>query len=276
MLPFFFFTSILTMLGLGSTVCKIFKKPMSLLYNTPPVSGYIFFIGLISGYPVGAKLTSDMYQKGVITEKEAVTISSFCSTASPIFVVSSVGAGLFKDVKLGYIILFAQIIGAILNGLIYRGKKTDNLPKTLYTESKNYDNLLREAIYSAIISVLIVGGFVSIFSMLIIILKDIYIIDFISLLFSYPLKLFKINPEISYPLAISFIEMTQGCKAISLIDINKRLLVAFTAFMVSFGGLSVTLQNLTYMSNYHLKPSKYFLMKFTQALIAFFVAGLLS
>jgi nucleoside recognition membrane protein YjiH len=77
-------------------------------------------MSVLSGYPVGAKLTADFYEKGLITKGQACRITTFTSTSGPLFIVGTVGIGMFHSAKLGIIILLSHFIGAILNGLIYR------------------------------------------------------------------------------------------------------------------------------------------------------------
>ena len=42
---------------------KLLSKIMRPLFNVPGEGAYAFIMGVISGYPVGAKIVSDFYKK---------------------------------------------------------------------------------------------------------------------------------------------------------------------------------------------------------------------
>ena len=76
-------------------------------------------MSIISGYPIGAKLTSEFYSLGLITKKDAQKILSFSSTSGPLFVIGSVGVGFFSSAKIGFILFSSHIISIIINGVIF-------------------------------------------------------------------------------------------------------------------------------------------------------------
>ncbi|MCI6976113.1 MAG: hypothetical protein MR895_02065, partial [Clostridiales bacterium] len=83
--PFFFFTRMLTGLGFPETVGKFFEKPVKFLFHTPPISAYIFFMSVLSGYPIGAKLISEFYKNGVINTEESKKNNCFFINFSAAF-----------------------------------------------------------------------------------------------------------------------------------------------------------------------------------------------
>ncbi|NCC44806.1 MAG: sporulation protein, partial [Clostridia bacterium] len=65
---------------------NIFQKLLGLTsYGT-----YAFLMGVFCGYPMGAKLTGDLYREGKISQNEAFYLLSFANNASPMFVTSYV------------------------------------------------------------------------------------------------------------------------------------------------------------------------------------------
>ncbi|HEY8443507.1 MAG TPA: hypothetical protein VIL24_01760 [Clostridia bacterium] len=222
-------------------------------------------MSLISGYPIGAKLIEDFYKKGIIDSGEGARISSFCSVASPMFVLGSVGIGLLKSYTAGLILLISQTISCILNGLIYRQYRSkDYQINSLKLEKpQTADNILSDCIYSSVISVLKVGGFVAIFYMLTELFNDLYLL--------YPLKF--IFEKISFintfaeGLTRGLIEVSNGCLRISAQNGSLILKTIFCGFLISWGGLSVHMQNLTFLTKAGVKTGFYFLTKTTQSII---------
>jgi sporulation integral membrane protein YlbJ len=268
--PFLFFSLVLIELGMAQKISKIFYPLTSKLFKTSGVSAYIFFMSLISGYPVGAKLIEDFYNKGIIDSCEGARICSFCSMASPMFVLGSIGIGLLKSYAAGLILLISQILSSIINGLVFRNYKSNNFqPKSLITpQSKNADNILSECIYNSVVSVLTVGGFVAMFYMLVEILNDIYLL--------YPLKVILeklgVPSNFSDGLTRGLIEVTNGCLQISAQKANLIQKTVCCGFLISWGGLSVHCQNLTFLTKSGIKTSFYFLSKTTQVFVTLIIS----
>lgn len=269
--PFFFFTKILTGIGAASALGRALKRPIARLYNAPGESGYILVMSLISGYPIGAKLISDFYENGNFSEANCKKVSSFTSTSGPLFVVGTVGTLMFSSPKAGYVLFVCHALGALVNGLLYRGRKSEIALSAMPTRQSD-DKLLNNSITSSILSVLIVGGYIAIFSMIIDIAVDAKIVDALAFVISKPLSWVGLPTEIAAPSIISMIEITRGCQAFAQCGASIKTILPFAAGLLSFGGLSITLQSLTFLKNCKMKTSFYFLTKFTQAVVTFIIA----
>ena len=269
--PFFFFTKLLTGLGMANSLGKALKRPISKLYNAPGESGYILVMSLISGYPIGAKLISDFYENGNFSVENCKKVSSFTSTSGPLFVVGTVGTLMFTSPKAGYVLFLCHALGALINGLLYRGRKSVAGISAMPTAETD-DKLLNNSITSSILSVLIVGGYIAIFSMIIDIAMDIKLVDALAFLLEKPLSLFGIPSEVASATVISMIEITRGCQAFAQSGVDIKIILPFVAGLLSFGGLSITFQSLTFLKNCKIKTHFYFLTKLTQAIITFLIS----
>ena len=116
MLPYFFFTKVLTATGCVTALAGTVGRPVAKLYRTDPIAAYPFLMSFLSGYPVGARVLADVYEKGLICKEDAARAASFCSTSGSMFVLGSVGAVVLKDAGAGAVILVAHYLGAVLNG----------------------------------------------------------------------------------------------------------------------------------------------------------------
>ena len=133
LLPFFIFTRIIVLICPPKK--SVLDKPFKKFYNTPNGSFLIFFLSVISGYPMGAKLISNMYENKYIDNDDALSTLSFCSISGPMFMIGTVGVSIFHSYKAGLIIMIANLLASIFNGLIFRkrikskqiyNKKEDN------------------------------------------------------------------------------------------------------------------------------------------------------
>lgn len=262
--PFIFFSKLLGELNFGYDLGKLMNKPIKKLYNVPGISGYVLVMAMLSGYPVGAKVLSDLYEKNYITTSEAKTISAFTSCSGPLFIVGTVGIIMLNNKLGGFIILISHYLGTLINGLIYRKKsKIRESSTVLLPPLIDSNKLLSESITNSIISVAIVGGYIALFNLILDIITDFSIIAFFAKLFS-----FSLDYNLGTGFFSSIIEITKGCLIMSKSGISIKIIVPLCTFAITFGGISVTLQSLTFLSKCKIKPAFYLLSKFTQAIIS--------
>lgn len=261
LLPFFILTKLLSytefITSVGNKLSPFTKK----LYGVGGVSGYVYVMSIISGYPVGAKLTSDLYNNQIITKKQASTITSFTSTSGPLFVLGTVGIGLFNNAKLGIIILVSHYLSALTNGLIYRQKnKTD----TFSLSTKTSDNFLNESMTSSILSIMTVGGFIALFYMILNVLLSINAFGALNTL----LELVGVSSEVTTSIISGLIEVTTGCIMLSKTSLSFNATALILSFLISFGGISIHAQAYCFLKNFEMPYFRFFLQKLTHAILS--------
>ncbi len=144
-LPFMFFTRILSSLGLMSTLTRPLSPLSGTLFKTPPISIYAFCMAILSGYPVGSKMVADLFMQGQISKEDAFKMSAFCSTSGPMFIVGAVGVGMFQSAKIGYVLFLSHLLGAVFNGILFRNFKLKN--RTNFGKEKLENNLQNEVVF---------------------------------------------------------------------------------------------------------------------------------
>ena len=261
LLPFFILTKLLSYTSFVNSVGKKLTPITHKLYGVGGVAGYIFTMSIISGYPVGAKLTSDMYQNNIINKRQAWSITAFTSTSGPLFILGSVAIGMFSNQSLGYVILISHYLSAIINGLIYRNKEKSNInilnnPISL--------NPLNDSMTNSISSIMVVGGFIALFYMILNILQHIHAFTFIT----YPLSLIGINESISSAILSGIIEVTTGCLMLSKINLFPVATATILSFLISFGGLSIHAQAYCFLKSFDMPYSKFLIQKITHATLS--------
>jgi len=264
--PFYFFSMLLTKIGAARVLSRMFEKPIFKLYRTPKESAYVMILSMISGYPVGASCIKELYLNGIIDKSDAKAMSAFCSTSGPVFMLGTLGTAIFDSVTVGVIIALSHYIAAFLNGFLYR-KNTRNEDLRVIAQ-QSADNALSKSMSSATASMLIVGGYIVICGMIVDALALLRLDDFI-------LATFGGAGQPILALIYGSVEMTRGgieCAKCAF----RPLGVALAALIVSFGGLSVTFQNYTFLSSCNIKPSEVLTRKLTHSLIAFSLAFALS
>lgn len=261
--PFFIITRLIVNLYeiKQNKMDKFFKK----VYHTPSCSSVIFFLSIISGYPMGAKLICTMYDKGHIDTYAAKKLMSFCSISGPMFIVGTVGVSILNSYRAGMIILIANIIASLLNGLIYRGKKLNKNDKIIISHHDS-SKLLYDSMYDSIVSILIVGGFI-VFSFLTIdILKNLHIIDGISNAICSVFHLQNSTDVVSSILS-GGIEITRGIIELSGTNISLSIKTIISSGLIGFGGVSILLQSITFVSRLKIPTTCLLKQKLTQSLL---------
>ena len=275
LLPFFIITKSFTYLNILPYNNKFFKK-MAKLFNVPACGIYIFFMSIISGYPIGAKLIEEFYKKGYINSKQATKLVTICMTSGPLFIVGTVGCMFLGSLTLGFVLLISHIMGCIINGLLYRNFITKDITFNSIEYNSTYsDNPLYDIMLNSILSVLIVGGYIAVFYMLIQMFNNTNILYVLNQIVEKILCLFNTEKSVSSFIVEGLLEITQGCKNIGLLKISNIKKVVTCSLLIGFGGFCVHLQSLTFLISSKVNLKFYFFSKISQSIIsavcAFFI-----
>lgn len=276
LLPFLFLSKLLDGLGAFDKLNKVFSPITVKIYNCPSNASYPMVMSIISGYPLGAKIVGDLHKSGQISSSDAKKVIALSSTSGPIFIIGSVGAKMLNNATLGLLIFIAHILGAFLTAFFFtRKKSTTQKLHNLSNPTQKSSFLLSSATTSTITSILTVAVYVSIFYMFIDMAYDLKLLDGISFVFKKLFLLIKINPSLAEGVSSGLIEMTRGCKEIASLGNNFYSLVGCTG-LISFGGLSIILQSLTFLSGTKLKAGYFILLKSCQSIISMGIAIILG
>ena len=249
---------------------------MQKVFHCPGVSGIIYLLSIISGYPVGAKLTSQLFTSGTLTREEVVRINAFTSTSGPLFIIGTVGVGMFVNHTCGIIMLIAHIIGAFSNGLLYRNYHYKTKSAVVQTKQlNNADEIISKTMYDSIISILIVGGYIVIFNIIIDMLFNLGVLQFFEQVLGGLLSVLNINESVSSGIVSGILEVPRGCKDLASSGANIRLITTLACALISWGGFSIHLQALTFLNKCNISIPFYLLQKLTQSLLSGFICAIL-
>ena len=266
--PFMFFTKLLSSFGLIEKLSSRLEKPTRLLFNTSPISSYVLLISAISGYPVGAKLISDLYLSNSISQSDAKKMCSFCTTSGPLFVIGTVGAVMVGNITVGIVIYISHILASVMCGITLRGKSQQSQKISSVVPLHRPDNLLSKTMLDTVQNILLVGGYITIFFLI----SDIIFDTKIATVVAYPLEkflsLFGIS-GLSNGIVGGLLEVTRGCKILSAF--TGIWPICFAASLISFGGLSITIQSMAYLSRCKIKARYFVFVKCVHAIFTFFI-----
>lgn len=289
LLPFFIVSELMMGVGLAHFFGVLLEPLMRPLFNIPGSGAFALTMGFASGYPVGAKLTVRLREQNMITRSEGERLVSFASSSDPLFMFGAVAVGFFHDVSLGILFASVHYMSSILIGIMmrfhdrkgettyYRPEGRSMLVRALRAmhdarlrDGRAIGKLMGDAVSSSLQTLLLVGGLIIIFSVLMTIFSFIHITTLLGHLFSIILVLFGLPAELHTALINGLFEVTlgaqgasQGSESVALID-----KVAIASAVLAWGGLSVHAQIASILATTDIRYKPYLIARIVHTFIA--------
>lgn len=273
--PFFVATELLSYTNIVNIFGKFFSKLMKPLFNVRGEGAFAFIMGIISGYPVGAKIACDLHKSNICSKEECERLLAFTNNSGPLFIIGTVGIKMFGSSLIGFLLLITHILACISVGYCFRFWKFSsyylggNNSKKAISNNKvglsNLGDVIGKSITNSISTILTIGGFIVVFSVIVSILKH---SNFIFLL-QPALKFLHIPTEIAESFILGIVEITNGIFAISSIRFKKiSINIILSSFLLGCGGISIFLQVWSIVSKSDLSIKPYVLGKFLHGIFA--------
>lgn len=216
---------------------------------------------------MGAKLICNLHEKDYINTKQAEAMLSYCSISGPMFIVGTIGVSVLSSYKAGIVILISNIVASLINGLFYRNKEKQE-DKPIVSTPTQLD--LSGCVYDSLISILMVGAFIVLSFLIIDVLKNVHIISGIASAICFVFRIENVS-SVEAVLA-GVIEITRGIIDLSSTSISIQLKTIISSALIGFGGISVLMQSLAFLSKLKIKTFSVFKQKLTQGLICLIVS----
>lgn len=289
LLPFFVISQILIGLGVVHMMGVFLEPVMRPLFNVPGAGSFVMAMGLASGFPIGAVLTAELRSRNLCNRVEAERLMSFCNTADPLFMIGAVAVGMLGYPQAGLTIVIAHYLSSLTLGLIMRfyrrGKagSPDQLPRRgsliaralqALVEAREKDGrplgrLMGDAIQKSMETLLLVGGFIILLSVVIRILDIMGVVSFLGRGIAALLKPAGLNPALAAPLVSGLFEIDLGCQAAADaagVAMEEKLIAL--GMIIAWSGLSVHCQVASIISKTDLRITPYIAARAIHALIA--------
>jgi len=160
-------SSALTALGFGEWVSPLLARWMTPLFRLPGAAGSAVVLGLMGGYPIGARTAAELYRNGALTRQEAQRLLTFCNNSNPVFLISLLGAGVFSSVRTGVWLWLIHLLAALLVGLVFRRGGGRSVPPPVPPRAQeSAAGALVRAVGDAALSMVRLCGFVVLFYVL--------------------------------------------------------------------------------------------------------------
>lgn len=218
LLPFMILSGMMIRMNLTDKIVFLLRPLLQPLLRLRPTMLYAIVVGFLCGFPMGARVVADLYERKKISKPEAAYLLAFCNNIGPVYFLGFALPALSLEVSMPYLIGMyglPLIYGVLLRFTVYR----DALESPVRSPGEEMPALglsaaLDESIISSMEGITRLGGYMIFFNLL-------NIIPFVLL------------PQSSLTALIGgFLEITGGIQAIGPGYPRTALI------LLSFGGLS--------------------------------------
>ncbi len=231
--PFFVLSSLLVALGAADAFARVLRPVMRPLFGLSGAGALALALGLVGGYPVGARTTAELYRGGGLSKSEAETLLGFCNNAGPGFMLGVCGASALQNARAGAYLCLVHAAAALLAGPLLcrappapaRGCAPERVPPRPARVKRNVPRSRASAFTASVrdsfAAVWSVCGFIVIFAV---------ILRFLTLLLPAGAE-----NATWYPLPLGAVELTSGVLAVA----PDRGGFVLCAALLGWGGASV-------------------------------------
>ncbi|NOU95805.1 sporulation integral membrane protein YlbJ [Paenibacillus sp. LMG 31456] len=296
--PFFVISEMMLGVGLVHFFGTLLDPMMRPVFRIPGIGGFVMAMGFAAGYPVAAKLTSQLWEQRLINREEGERLVAFTTSSDPIFLIGAVSLGFFHDASLAGILAAAHYGTAVLLGLLMRfhgGKSAVMTPEPLpimqkgnkasrsilirafdamhtarMLDGRSLDEMLQQAVRTGLQLNLVVGGLVVFFSVVMEVMTSAHIMSIFYIGINSVLQLFNVPIELSKAVANGIFEVTLGAKAAGGAGAHIDLVfkTAIAAFVLSWAGLSVHAQIVSLLHHTNLRYLPFITARLLHGLMA--------
>jgi len=254
--PFFVVSNLLIEYGFIELLGTYLGGLMPTLFGLPKNASFILFISMISGFPSSAKYTSRLVHEGMLSKEEGEQILTFTHFANPLFILGFIGTSLLHNKGIAFIILFCHIFSNLMIGLLSKRKETFKEKKEkqkpfIKKNQSSFGSIFSKSILDSLNTMFLLLGVVTCFLVLTTLIQNLI-----------PMST---NTRI---LLSGLLEMTQGIKLVGELSISLFLKGWMILSFISFGGFSIHMQVLSFISEENLKYFPYFWGRILQVILA--------
>ena len=181
LIPSLFPFILLACLCTNSRAAQVLFRPLSPVmrhvFRLPACAAPAVLLGLTAGYPTGAKITANLYAAGKLTREQAARLLCFCTAPGYAFAAAYTGSLLLRSDRIGLNLFFACALAPLLLGLTL--SRFAEKPEKSLKSPESAPGSIVSAVQDGIKATVSLCGFVLVFSMLLAVLHDAGIFQFL-------------------------------------------------------------------------------------------------
>lgn len=266
--PFMVLASFLVKSGLAKKIGRHIGAITRFLFYLPGCTGATILVGLIGGYPAGARGIKALVEQGEISPRQGERMLNFSVGAGPAFVITAVGANLLGNSAAGVVLFVSQVAAAVgigvISGLIARRKGESADPpsssRRQTTDKIDIATALVDSAADSTAGMLNMSAFVILFSALLAILEQ----SGAGGVFSQALLALGIPSSAAQSILPILLEVTGGCSSAAQAGASPVLI----SFALGWAGACVHFQISASLNGVHFSRGNFTLMRLLHGLLA--------
>ena len=276
--PFFVLSSFFIATGFVQICSKPTEGMMRRVLGVSGPGAAAFCLGLIGGYPAGARAVAQLVEQSVCSQKEARRLSLFCNNCGPAFFLGAVGIGVFGQENVGFLLLAANLASAVSIGIfanILLGSTERSPPQSSSAiKQTSLINVFPDCIRSSFSATLNVCAYVILFSVISALADHTGLLPALGA-FLGDLLPYTDSALLSRSLCIGLLEISTGTAALQG-STSLSVSLPLAAFLLGWGGFSVHCQSLPFWRQAGVQMLPYLTAKLLQGVLsaAFTVLGM--
>ncbi|MBP1961154.1 nucleoside recognition domain-containing protein [Paenibacillus aceris] len=294
LLPFLIMTELLIGFGVIQGTGVLLDPLMRIIFRLPGVSGWALASGFLVGFPSGAKITATLHEKKLISREETERLTSISHLCSPLFLVMVVGIGFLHSAKLGIVLAIVHYITAVITGILMRFSKAPQQPldatpaspskssgsiwkiaistmrQAYLHDGRAFGKLLGDAVLSSVQSLMLIGGYMMIFSVLINVVTITHFTDTLKPVTSFFLHFMNVHTDTSPQWVKGLMEIHLGAYSWSQVQgLSLLPQMALISAFLAWGGLSAHAQVAGFHQKTEARYRYFFQSRLLHAALAF-------
>lgn len=267
LLPFILICNLLIATNSIHLLLRITSPVFCRFFGVSPYGSFAVLAGFLCGYPMGAKVTADLYRQGNITKKEASYLLAFCNNTSPMFILSFLVMQNLKDNRLKLPTLAILFLSPVIISFACRPSRRRSAKVSVGTSlfsgkaqtasaASSLSDALDFSIGNALEAITKVGVYIMIFAVF--------------------AELAALLPASDTPLGFLFLsslEITNGITMLCQSETSRKLLYILCLSETAFGGLCAAAQTASMLKGTDISVCSYLIKKLATALVTSLLAA---
>lgn len=260
LLPFLLLSNIVLEAGLLPYLSELIYPLFGPLFGVSKNGCFPILIGVISGFPVGAKTCADLVKQGQISLREGQYLLSFVNNASPMFLIVYMASQCLDCKVLQYPLYFIILLSSMICSIVFRiffirkrpsfSQEPSMLSQNLKESKSHIATILDHSIINSFLTVTKIGGYVILLSIV-----------------SAFLSHFPEQIQFTRYFLLAATEMTTAISQIGESDLTLHTKIILSLASATSGGISSLLQTQSVIAESGLSMKLYIAAKIFQTTI---------
>lgn len=259
--PFMMISSIMVYSGADLELGRILSIPLKRIYKYSTYGLYAIFMGFFCGFPMGAKVVSELCENNKLSKEEAISLLGFCNNIGPAYFLGIIipilhACGYQNTLPFLFGMYGIPAIYGIFSSRRFTKLQSDNvLHKKAQTditrEHLSLTNCLKRACAENTQSLIMLGGYITFTNAFRIFLDFFHLSDNVKRILS------------------SFLEIMGGVQTVYTSSLMPPYKILWIMTALCFSGISCLIQTSSFLEKVHLPLAAYIKNKIIITLISF-------